>query len=278
MPDLSSRLTVFVSTIGDARNFTNCVRNLERQSTAFRLEYIRNVAPMSAAFQCMLDRCETDYYVQVDEDMHLFPDAVERLYSTIEAASPSIALVCGALWDHDVKHPIYGVKVYRHKVVRDFPYRDSFSCEKTQLSELRAAGYDAELLSLASRDDCFGEHGKYYDRRSIYVRWRRLMQKRVLYRDQPGRNTPWVDEWPKRLLERYMESRDPLHMYALFGAVAGLAAPLTEDREFDYRDPLPDLDLLMEYFEGVGFDPDRIPQNGSGRRSGLSGKEKPVAH
>ena len=172
-------------------------------------------------------------------------------------------MVCGALWDCDVEHPIYGVKIYRHGIVKNFPYRDTFSCEKTQLNELRAAGFEADLLSLDSREDCFGEHGKYYTPRSIYVRWRRLMQKRILYRNQPGRNLPWVDVWPQRLLDRYLKTRDPLHLYALFGAIAGLTSPLPDDREYDYQDPLPDLALLQEYFGAAtsGID-DLVAVNG----------------
>ena len=224
---------------------------------------------MSEAFQQMLDRCETEYYVQVDEDMHLDPDAIERLHTVIDASNPSIALACGALWDCDVSHPIYGLKIYRHRIVKDFRYHDTFSCEKTQLDALRAAGYEAELLSLDSREDCFGEHGKYYDRRSIYVRWRRLMQKRVLYRERPGRNLPWVEDWPKRLLDRYLKTRDPLHMYALFGAVAGLASPLPDDREYDYRDPVPDFELLREYFEPDALDLDPLSRDGAARSNGF---------
>src|SRR5690348_11399473 len=79
-PDLSAEVTAFVLTVG-APSFDECMRRLDRQDCRFRREVIDHVAPMSQALQCMLDRCETPYFIQVDEDMLLYPHAVRTLHA-----------------------------------------------------------------------------------------------------------------------------------------------------------------------------------------------------
>ena len=73
--DISDLVTVFVSTVGYP-TFESCIENLQRQDCIFELNVIDHVAPMSAAFQRMLEECVTPYFVQVDEDMLLYPGAV----------------------------------------------------------------------------------------------------------------------------------------------------------------------------------------------------------
>ncbi|MGH9658375.1 MAG: hypothetical protein ACRD96_07505, partial [Bryobacteraceae bacterium] len=237
MRDLTREVTVFVTTVGDEVNLRDCLERLERQSARFGLKLIRNVAPLAAAYQKMLDECETRFYVQVDEDMALDAGAVETLYEAIAAEPESTALVCAGLWDCDVERPIYGVKVYRHSTVRRFPYEDTFSCEKTQLARLRAAGYDARMMPIPGREACLGEHGKHYTPRTIFARWRRLMQKQRRYG-----TLKWVEEWPARLHDRWVATRLPLHLYAWLGATAGLVGELPPDRESDFRLPDPEFE------------------------------------
>jgi hypothetical protein len=68
--DLRSDVTVFVLTVG-APSFAECMQRLDAQDCRFTREVIENVAPMSRALQCMLDRCHTPSFVQIDEDMLL---------------------------------------------------------------------------------------------------------------------------------------------------------------------------------------------------------------
>ena len=76
MQDLSNQVTAFVLTVGSEENFRECMAQLERQSVRFAVDVIDHVAPLSAALQEMIHRCRTRYYVEVDEDMMLAPDAI----------------------------------------------------------------------------------------------------------------------------------------------------------------------------------------------------------
>ena len=236
-------VTVFVTTIGDKTNFEDCMAHLQAQTVRCRIEVIDRVAPMSAAFAQMHARCTSRYYVQVDEDMMLYPHALSTLRELIEQSDAGVPLVCVPLWDCDVERPILGIKIYRHEVVSRFPYRDTLSCEVEQLRRMADAGHIAVVLSTHPDAECLGEHGKHYSPQTIFRRWQRLFHKH----NELG-NQRWADPWPQRLLERYLESRDQLHLWALLGAIAGISGRADGDRELDWRDTNPAWQRLLYYF------------------------------
>jgi hypothetical protein len=262
--------TVFVTTIGDEVNFNDCMAHLRAQSVRFPIEIIDHVAPMSAAFQQMHDRCRTEYYVQVDEDMILFPRAIETLRNWIASTPKKVALVCAALWDCDAEHAIMGVKIYRSSIVKRFPYRDTVSCEIEQLTRIKAAGYEAVLPEpLGDRATCLGEHGKHYTPETIFKRWQRCFQKHHHFGTWEGIEPycrlkwAWVEPYPRKLLQRYLATGAPLHLYAFLGAVAGIAGGAPADREINWRDANQVFEGLQRYFpvelteyiERPGFSP-----------------------
>jgi hypothetical protein len=246
MPDTAPRIddtTIFVTTIGDQPNFTDCMAHLHTQSIRAPIEIIDRVAPMSAAFQEMQRRCRTSYYVQVDEDMILHPHAIETLRNCMLAAPGSVAMICAPLWDCDAELPIYGIKIYRASILQQFPYQNTLSCEIDQLARIRAAGYDVILQSLRDRSICLGEHGKHYTPSTIFKRWQRCFQKHHRFG-----NMTWIEPYAHRLLERYVETGGTLHLYAFLGAVAGITGSLPADREVDWRELNPALEQLRRYF------------------------------
>lgn len=242
--DLSDELTVFVTTVGDEVNYRDCREHLDRQSVRYRLEVIAGVAPLSAAFQRMIESCRTPYYVQVDEDMILFPQAVETLFDEIRRSHFRTAMVCRPLWDCDIQGAIYGLKIYRHEIVRQFPYENTFSCERTQKESIEAAGFEMRFDPLGDRGSCLGEHGKHYSTRSIFLRWRRLIQKRRRYGNDLARGVPP----PQFLLERYQADPTPLHLFSLLGAISGLSGELPPDGEADFREECPDYERMHAAF------------------------------
>jgi hypothetical protein len=223
--------TIFVATVGDAENFRDCMDHLQAQSVQRPIEVVDHVAPMSAAFQQMLDRCTTRFYVQVDEDMILFPDAIATLERLIEERPENVAMVGAGLWDCDTQCSIYGVKIYRHAIVREFPCRDVAECEVDQIARMTAAGFIADGLPLGDRSSCLGEHGKHYTPATIFKRWQRVFQTH-----RRLNNMKWIEPWAQGLLDRYIETRDIFHLYAL-GAIAGITGEPFADRELDWREP-----------------------------------------
>jgi hypothetical protein len=234
--------TIFVCTIGDKANFDDCMNHLHAQTISAPIEVIDRVAPLSAAFQEMHLRCQTEFFIQVDEDMILFPHAVQTLRRSIELAPRKFAMTCAPLWDCDAQRLLYGVKIYRSSIVKQFPYRNTVSCDSEQLARLRAAGYDA-LVQPLKRSYCLGEHGKHYTPETIFKRWQRSFQKHRMF----GKGD-WIEPYARTLLDRYVISGEMLHLYAFLGAVAGIMDSSLPSGEQDWREANEPLQRLQRYF------------------------------
>lgn len=230
--DLRKELTVFVTTVG-APSYAACIEHLRTQDCRFHLEIIENVAPMSAAFQHMLDHCTTPVYVQVDEDMLLYPHAVRTLYAELCASEPEVPLVVGWLHDAHLDRSIQGVKAYRHELVRRYPYVDERSCEIGQLSRMAADGLCHRVLAASDESPLvLGLHGTHWTPEAIYERFYTL----ECVRQKLPANMSWLESLPAWLLERYLARGSQLDLYALLGTIAGAAEPtLEEGVEKDYR-------------------------------------------
>lgn len=239
-PDLSQELTVFVLTVGHEQDFRECTANLQSQSVDFRLEIVDHVAPLSAALQTMIDTCKTDYFAEVDEDMLLFPGAIERLYGTISTASAETVFVEAGLWDCYMECPIYGIKMYRHKLAKKFPFKNVSGSDWDQHLRMKESGYGAIVFPLDDRSSCVGEHGKHYTPETIFRRWRSLLQKHRRYNNMPG-----IVPWPRYLLERLASKATPLDLYAFLGAVTGLIGHLPDDMEKDWREECPEFQTFV---------------------------------
>lgn len=239
-PDLSSEVTVFVSTVG-AASFTACVEHLDRQDCHFRRVVISRIAPMSAAFQRMLDTCETPYYIQVDEDMLLRPDAVRRLHGLIRDAEADVAMVCAWLWDVHLGRGIQGVKAYRHAIIRRYPYVNVESCEKDQLRRLQADGFrylrPLDAVPTEFGPWTLGQHGTHYDAQRIFERYSTLEHKRC----QAPDSSAWFADHGAEFLARFRDDPTEVNLMALLGVLAGCLSGSTPRGEKDFRqyDALP---------------------------------------
>lgn len=233
--DLSDDVTVFVTTVG-APSFKDCLLHLERQDVRFRTEIIDHVAPMSAAFQRMLDSCATPYYVQVDEDMQLKPNAVRWLYDRMNASAPDVAIVVGYLFDTHLGFPVQGLKMFRHSLVCRFPFASVEACELDHNQRLKDGGYRLDIVrpeDLTETDDgTLGRHGIHWTPRTVYERYATLERK---YRRFPDRLQP-MRLWPGEILDRFLDKGSELDLYALLGILAGRLEGLDgAGEEKDYR-------------------------------------------
>ena len=232
--DLSQQVTVFVTTVG-APTFDICMERLRQQDCTYRLQIIDRAAPMNAAFQRMLDECETPYYVQVDEDMLLYPHAVRTLYERISAAAPNVALFVADLYDVHLRRCILGVKIFRHDIVRRYPFTTIDAFETAQLAALAADGYvyvrcTCGIAPVAGQT--MGLHGVRWTLPSIYERYMTLARRRLIHPAELA----WFAEYPARFLQRYLDEPSPENFFALQGVIAGrLAARHGEAAAKDYR-------------------------------------------
>lgn len=247
--DLSPLVTVYVTTVG-APSFDACMKHLQQQDSSFTVQIIDHVAPMSAAFQQMLDGCRTRYYVQVDEDMMLFPHAVRTLYERIEAADTDVAMYAADLFDAHLQRCIIGVKIFRHAIVRRYPLLPIDGFEVVQVSQMEADGYKVVRTSAGAtpvEGETLGLHGTEWTAASIYERYANLMRRRRTH--EPPR-LQWFDEYPQRFLERFMQDPSEHNFFALMGIVAGVIGTRHgrgASKDFRSYGRLPGLQALREF-------------------------------
>lgn len=251
-PDFSDEVTVFVSTVG-AASYDECMAHLKQQDCRFRLEVIKNVAPMSEAFQLMMDRCQTPYYIQVDEDMLLRPDAVRMLYQWIQSAEPDVALVVAWLWDVHLRRGIQGVKAFRHSIVHKYPFSDVESCEKDQLGRMQKDGYrylkplDPEPTEHGAWT--LGTHGTHFDVNSIFERYATLEHRRCQYPEKLA----WFTTHANDFLQRFRNEPSEVNLMALLGILAGrlTATEHRGEKDFTTYNDLPGLKEAQAFFNAL---------------------------
>jgi hypothetical protein len=250
-PDLSAEVTVFVTSIG-APGYAACRELLRRQDCTFRLEALEGIRPLSTALQRMLDTCATPYFVQVDEDMLLYPEAVRTLHARLAAAGPDVAVVAGQLYDPHLGRCIQGVKIARHAIARRYPWRDAPSVLH-RLERLTADGYRVEELPVAdprAPAGALGLHGTHATPQELYARYRRLERLR---REFP-QHLAWLDPYPTVWLGRVLAERSPADLHALLGVVAGALDPSSAGEwSPDAAARRAELEALARYLETLGL-------------------------
>jgi hypothetical protein len=259
--DLGDELTVFVLTVG-APAFPECIKRLQAQDCRFVIDVIENVAPMSRALQCMLDRCRTRYFVQVDEDMLLYPHAIRTLHARLTASPPRVAILTCHLYDRHAARVIYGLKIYRHEIVRAYPYRNVQACEFDQIRRFTQDGFVDCRLPLEDHvhpsELTLGEHGYAWTPRTVYERYFTMENKMRRHTDAtPTTSGTWIEEHAHVFLTRYLAGGAPLDLYSLMGILAGRLAPNSgPGREKDFReyDRLPGFDAAVCFVEQAASD------------------------
>lgn len=244
-------VTVFLISCGEP-DYEASKRALMGQDVDFVLKEIRDVTPMSSAFQKMLDECETKWFVQVDADMILSPCAVREMHETAESAtedSEKIGFFVFPILDSHLGFNIQGVKIYRHDVMVNFPYRDVYSCEVDQIQRMQSAGFKhlaiqpELLLKRTSGFPVMGTHSPTWTPDRIFNRYKRLMQKHRRF------GYEWVRDLPKEFLSRALNTRDETEIWAFLGAVTGLTGGLDADQEDNRSSVDKDFDTLREYLK-----------------------------
>ncbi len=235
--DLSAMVTAFVTTVG-ASTFDLCCQRLAEQDCTFAVEIIDHVAPMSAAFQQMLDRCRTPYYVQVDEDMVLFPHAVGTLHDRIAALSDDVPMYAADLYDTHLRRTILGVKIFRHAIARCYPFGVDDSFEVDQLLRMAEDGYryvSEPTSKELARGRTLGLHGVEWTPRSLFERCHKLMRRTI---ERPERMR-FFTEYPAEFLRRFQLDPSAENYFALQGVLAAVlraegGPAVTKDfREYD---------------------------------------------
>jgi hypothetical protein len=181
-------LTVFVISSGEETS-NDCMAALDAQDSTFLIEHIRDVAPMSAAFQAMPDLCRTPYFIQVDADMILKPDAVGKLYNAIRQSPFWVYRIAGTLYEEGFG--IGGaVKCWKRNLFRFVSFHDCRTVDRELHNRLRWFG-----LRIDRVEEVVGVHRPRHSFFSLYLKTKSDIEKwRFLKRSSSRYALPLIDE------------------------------------------------------------------------------------
>jgi hypothetical protein len=243
-----SDLTVFVLTHDDEPNYNLCIEALKNQTIDFKLDIIRNFHPMSAAFQEMLNRCNTPHYIQVDSDMILNKDAIEKLYKAIISSDEKTAMICYKLHDSHLDKAIDGIKIYKYDIFKNYPYNNVMSCEMEQLGKLEKDGYKYTRIA-----EVIGTHCPMWTKETIFERYFNYMEKLKKFQ------SPNYSHLLKTLLSIFLKEPNKNNLYAFIGALSSSILPKNKIDEKDYTVPLlSKFALLDKTFDDYQFNKEEI--------------------
>ena len=203
--DLTKELTVFVIHCEEDM-LTECIDSLKNQNCYFTLEYIKNIFPMSKAFQKMPEKCETKYFIQLDGDMVLNNNAILNLYNYIKKSSFNTYRVSGQLYEEG-----YGVgghiKCWKKNIFKYFKFNDVRTVDRNFHSRVRIFGFRNKIII-----QNFGKHVPRHSNFSNYLKTKSDIEK-WRYLKRP------YDLYAKELLKKINNTND---IYKLNGFIMGV--------------------------------------------------------
>ena len=221
---MNNEVTTFVISSGNNPNFKYCIEALDKQTMKTKIEIIKNYAPMPLAFQEMLTRCQTQYYVECDEDMILKENAIELLYNAIKSSDQKTAMVCYNLHDVHYDYDIVGIKIYKTEIFKKYPYNlNIISCEMEQLERMKKDGY-----KILIKDDVVGLHSPYWTNELIFERYFDLNEKYKLY------GYSWLENLPHNLLQKLYSHPTTNNFYGAMGAILSMSSEEARNREKNF--------------------------------------------
>lgn len=222
--DLSKDLTVFVISAGNNPNYNDCISALKKQTVDFSFKQIKDIYPLSKAFQAMIDQCTTKYYIEVDEDMILNSNTIGRMYNAIIKTNNKIAMICFKLLDIHLNFKIHGIKIYKHNILKKYPYNlDIISCEMEQLERLKKDGYSYQLI-----EQVMGKHSPKWTSELIFDRYYDLMEKYKIFQYK------WLENLPHKLWEIFVKVPSETNFHALLGVYSSIFSKTGEKNEKNF--------------------------------------------
>jgi hypothetical protein len=133
---------------------------------------------------------------------------------------PSTHQVLISLYDHHLEREIMGVRLVRHAVAKNYPFRAVQGCETDQMWRAMRDGHRTVAL-LGLNVLPAGEHGTQFTLESAYERYRTLFR-----RARKDEGIEWVVPYAQVFAKRLHADSRSVDFWALLGAIAGTLSPL----------------------------------------------------
>ena len=239
MTDLSNKVSIFVITTSKSSNYNDCIKALQDQNVHINILVIKDFHPMPVAFQRMIDKCNTPYYIQVDDDMILYPNAIETMYDQIIKSPDDISMIAFMLKDIHLNFNICGIKIYKHLIFKKYPYNLScLSCEVEQTNRMKQDGYTYKTI-----EQVVGNHSPKWSDEGIFERYYNLMEK---YKEF---GYEWIKNIPLKLVDILKSNPSKQNLYAILGAYTSIIKDGIDNNEKDFTQNKKEFDKIKSFIE-----------------------------
>jgi len=117
-------LELFVITNG-RKTFDYVMRSIEEQSVHRKVTVIRDMLWVDALNECA-NKCQSSYYLRVDDDMVLHKCCVAYYLTRIRVAErKNGGVVVCRLWEDWSKKPVHGLRMYSRKAAKKLTFEAS---------------------------------------------------------------------------------------------------------------------------------------------------------
>ena len=161
--NLEDKITIFLIANEKEKNYHEALDALNNQTVSFTFKQILDIEPLSTAFNQMLERCETPYFCQIDEDMVLKTNAIKTMYDTINKAWSNTAMVRFKLFDEYLQKIIGSVIIYDYEISKQFIWENTPNSDLLRYSKILQLGY-----KISTKNNVLGVHHPYWNLLSIF--------------------------------------------------------------------------------------------------------------
>ena len=184
------KITIFLITI-QGEQLKHALHSINQLPLKYNVlvNVIMNISPTASAYNCMVTRCTTPYFIQMDEDMEFLPSALDIIYSNLKAMKKYYVQCYHLIDDYlGINDPpvIFGMKVYNNAIMKHYPVPNiqnaTSSVDQTWHKSLENSGLSEKFIHIP-----IGTHGKHRLPFDIVLRYSK-MTKNMLDNDIQSRN------------------------------------------------------------------------------------------
>ena len=189
--DLTDKLQVFLITNGRS-TFPYCYESIEQQKNVKLKVAIHRDMTWLDANRLILQDCTSPYFVRIDDDMILHPQALAYMWACVRNQSSRIALRGFRLWEPYSDKVVKGIKVYRFDIVKEIGFNISKigKIDKVFTKEAERKGYIIEYS-----DDVVGIHS--------CTKFEEHLRYAIMRGEDNNKDFPKEKAWMKEHIEGY---------------------------------------------------------------------------
>lgn len=225
-------ITMVLMTCGEETE-AECLRAIEPFLDQIEFFEVRNVFPQIKALNQMIDGVQTDYFIPLDADMVLDPDAWPRIKNALNKHRHRTDWhsILFSLWDTLTDRKILALKILRSSVAKANPFVESATPDVEHYQRLTALGltcvHDYLKQKPIGKHIVRGHHYCYHKYRDVYQTYR-------------SHNFEWDsgaffggDDLRARakahfdyFLYKWLDTNDSDYLSCIAGMVDGITSPL----------------------------------------------------